>query len=78
MCLQGTSPRGVELLTEALLTEEFPTRIKSIPISTDDLLATSSINQIFNHMLSTIGLGVSTKGPHPLVPGDDNCEKNLT
>jgi hypothetical protein len=67
MCLQGASPKGLTMLIEALLTAEFPTRIPRIAISNAELLHSNSVVQVFTHMMSTMGLGSSTKGATPLL-----------
>ena len=66
MCLQATSRKGVDAVVDALLMSDFPTRINRIPLSTNELIGSNTIMQVFNHMLATMGLGTSTKGPHPL------------
>ena len=67
MCIQGGSPKGVNMLIDALLTAEYPTRIGRIPITTTELVRSNSIVQVFNHMFATMGLGTSTSGAHPLL-----------
>ena len=67
MCLQSTSPRGVNAVIDALLTSEFPTRIDRIPLSTNELLNSNTILQMFRHLLGTMGVGVSSVGPYPIL-----------
>ena len=67
MCLQGGSPKGVGTLVDMLLTEDYPTRIKRVPISNAELLHSNTVVQVFVHQMSTMGLGTSTTGPHPLL-----------
>lgn len=66
MCLQANSPKGVNKVVERLLTEEYPTRIKRIDISNEELLKSNTIVLMFEHMMATIGLGSSRNGPHPI------------
>ena len=61
MCLQATSRKGVDMVIDALLTSDFPTRINRIPITTKELMNTNMIIQVFNHMLATMGVEIS---PH--------------
>ena len=67
MDLQGRSRKGVDMLCETILNSDYPTRIDRIPISTKDLAKSTAVNGVFNHMLSTMGVGTSTKGPVPLL-----------
>lgn len=65
MCLQANSQKGVDMLVEELLTNPHPTRIKRIPISNEELLNSNTIVLMFRHMMATIGLDSSRRGPFP-------------
>ena len=67
MCLQATSRIGVDAVVDTLLTSEFPTRILRIPLTNTELMNSSTVLRVFNHMLTTMGLGISTKGPSPIL-----------
>lgn len=67
MCLQGSSPKGVSAVVEALLTEPFPTRIKRINLTNAQLMNSNTVVAVFNHMFSTMGVGVSTAGAKPIL-----------
>jgi len=65
MCLQANSPKGVEAVCEALLTEAFPTRINRINLTNAELLNSNTIVLLFRHLLATAGLATTTHGPYP-------------
>lgn len=65
MCLQGSSPKGMNLIVETLLTAQHPTRIRRFPITTAELINSNTIVKVFEHMFTTMGLGVSTHGARP-------------
>jgi len=67
MCLQGSSPKGVDAVADALLNEPYPTRIKRIPLTNAELLNSNTVIQVFNHMMSTMGVGITTHGPKPIL-----------
>lgn len=67
MCLQGSSPKGINAVAEALLNEPYPTRIKRIPLSNTQLMTSNTVIQVFDHMLSTMGVGITTAGPVPIL-----------
>ena len=71
MGLQATSRRGVDMVCEALLTAEHPTRISRIPISNRELTRTNTIIQVLNHMFATMGVGITKKGPRPIHDDDE-------
>ena len=73
-CLQSMSMNGVNALVDELLESEFPTRIPRIPVSTQDLMLSSTIHRVFNHEMATMGVGSTTLGPKPIL--DDILQKD--
>lgn len=54
--LLSNSPRGMEVMVEALLTSEYPTQIKRMPISDEELASSSAITAMFHHTMSVLGM----------------------
>ncbi|CAK9253467.1 unnamed protein product [Sphagnum jensenii] len=65
LSLQGNSPKGVDAVVDALLTSPHPTKIERIPLTNKELFTSNTIIGLFNHMMSTVGVEFSTKGPYP-------------
>jgi len=66
MCMQGGSPKGVNLMVEQILNNPQPTKIERMPITTGELIDSNTIVQIFHHQLATMGVGISRHGPTPI------------